>query len=159
MSLVSTLVRRAEALVAATPLRRLPQGLLRFLAVGVGGLLIDISILTLLEQVGLHKAWARAVSIGVATLFTWTLNRYFTFGESGRDKHQELGRYALVAALAQSINYLSFLGISDLVPRMPHALAAFLGAVLATGFSYTGQRFFTFAPESEARRASRRADA
>ena len=154
MSLLPNLVRRAEALVAATPLRHLPHGLLRFLGVGVGGLLIDISVLMLLESASLHKAWARAASIGVATLFTWSLNRLITFGESGREKHHELGRYILVAALAQSVNYLSFLGISDLFPAMPHALAAFLGAVLATGFSYTGQRFFTFAPDRANRRAA-----
>ena len=153
MSLVSNLVRRAEALVAATPLRLLPHGLLRFLGVGVGGLIIDISFLYLFEHAGLHKAWARAGSIAVATLFTWSLNRLITFGHSGREKHHELGRYALVAAVAQSVNYLSFLGISDLFPGMPHGVAAFLGAVLATGFSYTGQRFFTFAPDRASRRA------
>lgn len=154
MSLLSTLVARAEALVAATPLRRLPHGLLRFLGVGVGGLLIDISVLMLLEHAGLDKVWARAASLAVATLFTWSLNRLITFGETGREKHHELGRYILVAAVAQSVNYLSFLGISDLVPMMPHAIAAFLGAVLATGFSYTGQRFFTFAPDRSNRRAA-----
>jgi putative flippase GtrA len=155
MSLIPTLVRRAEALVAATPLRRLPAGLVQFLVVGVGGLLIDISVLMLLERMGVDKAFARIGSLGVATLFTWTLNRHFTFGESGREKHRELGRYALVALLAQSINYLVFLGVSDFFPRLPHAVAAFIGAVVATLFSYTGQRFFTFAPD----RASRRADA
>jgi putative flippase GtrA len=155
MSLLSALVQRAEALAAKTPLRHLPIGLVRFLVVGVGGLMVDISFLYLFEHLGLHKAAARFGSIGVATIFTWTLNRQFTFGESGREKHHELGRYALVAAVAQSVNYLSFLGISDLWPSLPHGLVAFMGAILATAFSYTGQRFFTFAPD----RASRRADA
>ena len=38
------------------------------------------------------------------------------------------------------------------MPYLPHPLIAFIGAVIATVFSYSGQRFFTFArkPEPEA---------
>lgn len=140
-------------------MNRLPLGLLRFLLVGVGGLMVDIGVLILLESFGLHKAVARAASLGVATLATWALNRQFTFGESGRRKHREFGRYALVAAVAQSVNYLAFLGISDLLPHWPHAAVAFIGAVLATAFSYTGQRFFTFAPEGGLASVENEADA
>ena len=127
-------------------LARAPHGLLRFLAVGVGGLTVDIAILRLLESHGVGHAGARAVSLSVATLATWALNRHFTFGDSGRRPRAELGRYALVALLAQSVNYLIFLGICAAWPTFPHALAAVVGAVAATGFSYSGQRFFTFAP-------------
>lgn len=134
-------------------LDRLPRGLAAFLCVGMGGLAVDIIVLGLLERVGLDKAWARLGSLAVATLFTWLMNRLFTFGESGRRSELEFGRYALVAIMAQSINYLVFLGVSDFFPHLPHALTAVVGAVAATGFSYTGQRFFTFA------RAKARADA
>ena len=147
---VSHPVRRAVRLPLPAFARRLlaraPHGLVRFLAVGVGGLAVDIAILRLLESHGVGHAGARAVSLGVATVVTWILNRHFTFGMSGRQARAELGRYALVALLAQSVNYLIFLGVCAAWPSLSHSLAAVIGAVAATGFSYSGQRFFTFAP-------------
>lgn len=139
-----------------------PRGLLPFLAVGVAGLVVDLGIVFLLERAGLPLAGARAVSLPVATLVTWLLNRRFTFRASGRKAHHEAARYAGVAFAAQSVNYVAALAIAavlhgaprlavlvlSLVPHLPHALdmlAAFTGAVIATLFSYTGQRFFTFA--------------
>lgn len=124
---------------------RAPRGLVRFLTVGAGGLSVDLAVLTLLEQAGAGHAVARAASLAVATLTTWALNRQFTFGESGRRPRAELGRYAFVALIAQSVNYTVFLAVCAALPAVPHAVAAVIGAVAATGFSYIGQRFFTFA--------------
>ena len=150
MTHISTAVRRAErsglpAFVARV-LALAPKGLIRFLTVGVGGLSVDIAVLWLLETNHVGHELARVASIGVATLFTWVLNRHFTFGESGRLAGVELGRYALVALVAQSVNYGVFLAVCEALPHLPHSLAAVIGAVVATAFSYTGQRFFTFRP-------------
>jgi putative flippase GtrA len=134
---------------AAAATARAPKGLVRFLTVGVGGLAVDIAVLWLLERAGLGHAAARAVSLSVATLVTWILNRRFTFGDSGRRARAELGRYALVAGVAQGVNYIVFLSLLGAWPHLLSTLAAVIGAVVATGFSYTGQRFFTFAPEAD----------
>jgi putative flippase GtrA len=149
MNEASTAVAAARPALVA-PLQRLaahaPRGLVRFLVVGLGGLSVDLAVLWLMERAGLGHAGARAISLALATLVTWALNRQFTFGESGRRARSELGRYVAVALTAQSVNYLVFLAALALAPQLPHPLAAVLGAVTATGFSYTGQRFFTFAP-------------
>jgi putative flippase GtrA len=149
MSEASSAVRRAEGRAFPAFLRRLsaraPRGLVRFLTVGVGGLSVDIAILWLLEQAGVGHVAARAASLTVATLATWALNRQFTFGDSGRRTHAELGCYVLVALVAQSVNLAVFVVLTAFWPTMIHAVAAVIGAVVATGFSYTGQRFFTFA--------------
>ncbi len=138
-----------------------PRGLFAFLAVGVVGLAVDLGLLFVLERAGLPLAGARAISLPVATLATWLLNRRHTFASSGRKAHHEALRYAAVAAAAQSVNYVAALAIASvlrgephlavvvlsLAHHMPHAidmLSAFIGAVIATLFSYTGQRFFTF---------------
>lgn len=148
MSDASTAVRRLERPQFPAFVERLlalaPKGLIRFLVVGVGGLSVDVAVLWLLEQAGLDHRLARFLSLAVATVVTWALNRHFTFGESGRQSRVEFGRYALVALVAQSINYLVFVGVLEAFPHMVHTLAAVIGAVVATGFSYTGQRFFTF---------------
>ena len=127
------------------PPPRLPRSLVLFLAVGLCGLTADLTLLWALEHEGLSHVMARGVSLTVATGVTWLLNRAFTFGASGRRRSVEFGRYGLVAVLAQGLNYLLFLGIVAAMPGLSHSLAAIAGAVTAAGFSYCGQRFFTFA--------------
>jgi putative flippase GtrA len=129
------------ARLAALPI---PPDFHRFLAVGVGGLIVDQASLFGLEQAGIGFLVARALAILVATFVTWVLNRRFTFGKSGRAAHHEALRYFGVALAAQSVNYAVSVVVHTLQPKLPHALAAFVGAISATVFSYSGQRFFTF---------------
>jgi putative flippase GtrA len=154
MSEISGAVRRSEA-QALPALRRVaglaPRGLARFLVVGVGGLSVDIAVLWLAERAGIGHIVARIISLSVATLATWALNRHFTFGDSGRRAGAEFGRYALVALVAQSVNFAVFVALCAIWPAIVHSFAAVAGAVVATAFSYTGQRFFTFAPQEAAR--------
>lgn len=145
---VRTTGRSAPLARIARLLALAPKGLVRFLTVGVGGLFVDVAVLWIAEQAGSGPVIGRAVSLSVATLATWALNRQFTFGDSGRPAGREFGRYAVVALAAQSVNFAVFLGECAVWPHLNHSLAATIGAVVATGFSYTGQRFFTFAPEA-----------
>lgn len=119
--------------------------LARFLAVGSTGLAVDMAAFTALHEAGLSQAAARAVSMMLATLTTWTLNRRFTFAQTGRPKRFEIGRYVAVVLIAQGFSYCAFLTIAALTPGLPPQLALVTGAVLATGLSFCGQRFFTFA--------------
>ena len=47
--------------------------------------------------------------------------------------------------MAQSVNYVVSLAAAGVLPHMPHIVDGFIGSVVATLFSYSGQRFFTFA--------------
>ena len=69
------------------PVRRLVEVLpqpLRFLGVGGLGLITDLAVFTLMVAHGPHPLLARVVSLAVATLVTWRLNRALTFDRSGR---------------------------------------------------------------------------
>lgn len=121
-----------------------PRGLAAFLTVGVLGLTTDLVLVAFGEGMGFPLWATRAVSIPLATLVTWTLNRRHTFGASGLSAHQEALRYFAVAAVAQSVNYGVGLGVQEAAPHLPHVVDGFVGSVVATLFSYTGQRFFTF---------------
>ncbi len=147
MTYLDQAVRGAERL-----LLRVPEGLIRFLGVGFGGLAVDQSVLWVSEHMGVPFAIARALAIFIATVFTYVLNRRFTFPDSGRSVMAEALRYFGVAFAAQSVNYGVSVLIWSRMPYLPHPLIAFIGAVIATVFSYSGQRFFTFArkPEPEA---------
>lgn len=116
----------------------------RFLAVGCAGLALDAGLFSLLAYEGFGEPLARGVSLGAATLLTWRLNRRFTFGDSRRLQPFEGGFYVAVALGAQGLSYLIFLALRDLVPDMPALAALLIGAVAATAFSYSGQRFLTF---------------
>ena len=133
-----------------TPAKRLiaraPQGSLPFLSVGMTGLATHSLMFTALFHVGgLNDKLAWLVSICIATSVTWVLNRRLTFAPSGRGRTAEAARYVIVTAVAQGISYGVFLGLGVETPHLPRTLALIVGAGVATVFSYTGQRFFTFA--------------
>ena len=124
-----------------------PKGLVRFLSIGLVGLAVDSAVFAaLFYLLHLDKALARVISMPVATCVTWLLNRRHTFEATGRAKRHEVSRYAVVTLCAQAFSYGVFLAICALMPKLPPNIALVAGAVLAAGFSYSGQRFFTFAP-------------
>jgi putative flippase GtrA len=124
---------------------RAPKGLMAFLSVGVTGLAVHTGVFTVLFHLGVEKPLAWLCALAVATVLTWTLNRRLTFAASGRKRASEAFRYVLVTAVAQGVSFGVFLAAGRLAPWLPASLALIGGAVVATLFSYTGQRFFTFA--------------
>lgn len=121
-----------------------------FLSVGVTGLAVHTGIFTLLYHVGVESNAAWLCALAAATLLTWTLNRKLTFAASGRKRGAEALRYVLVTAVAQGVSFGVFLAAGRFLPFMPATLDVPLGAAVATIFSYTGQRFFTFATPKSA---------
>jgi putative flippase GtrA len=132
-----------------TPAQRLldraPKGLVAFLSVGVTGLAAHTALFTGLYHLGIDQRAAWLCALAAATVLTWTLNRRLTFAGSGRKRTSEAFRYVLVTAVAQGVSFGVFLLTRETLPRFPASLALIGGAVVATLFSYTGQRFFTFA--------------
>lgn len=131
---------------AARPLERLLRHALpRFLLVGCVGLATDAAGYSVLAASGASDGPARALSLAVATLVTWRLNRRFTFAASGRRSLGEGARYAGVALCSQGFNWGLFLGIRATVPALPPLAALALSAASAAAFSFAGQTLVTFA--------------
>jgi putative flippase GtrA len=129
------------------PIRRLAEMLprpLRFLGVGGLGLITDLAIFTVLIVHGLHPLLARLVSLAVATVVTWRLNRALTFDRSGRRPADEAMRYAAVAASAQAVSYAVFAVLVVTVFKATPQLAVLVGAAIGAFFSYKGQALFAF---------------
>lgn len=138
----------ARSLVA-----RLPRPL-RFLGVGGVGLTVDLSVFTLVPFHLDHPLAVRLLSLAVATLVTWQLNRLLTFDATGRRPHVEALRYALVTTLAQGTSYAVFaVLVLTVLGALPQA-ATILGAVIAAAVSYTGHRLYAFAPTTDTPLAS-----
>src|SRR5215813_806427 len=86
---------------------RLPRPL-RFIAVGCIGLAADLCVFTLIAAYIPYPLAVRLISLAVATLVTWRLNRAITFARSHRAQHEEAVRYAIVTAVAQGTSYAVF---------------------------------------------------
>lgn len=129
---------------------RLPRPA-RFLAVGGLGLMTDIGSFTLVANFGVSGLLARLVSLSLATLVTWRLNRALTFERSGRRQHREAVRYAAVTATAQGASYAVFAVLTitlSVFAAMPQA-AIVVGATCGALISYNGHRLFAFAPAAK----------
>ena len=96
------------------------------------------------------------VSLAVATLVTWALNRSFTFERSGRTAIAEALRYGLVALLAQGFNYVSFLTLLHLTGATHPLRTLVATAVMTAAFSFTGQSLFSFRSANAAANSSER---
>jgi putative flippase GtrA len=123
---------------------------LRFLAVGGLGLITDLAVFTLMLAQIPHPLLARLVSLAVATVLTWRLNRALTFDRSGRHPAEEALRYAAVAAAAQVMSYGVFAVLVLTTFAAVPQLALFVGAVAGALVSYTGQAQFAFRPQPSA---------
>lgn len=132
--------------VSQAMIRELWRGM-RFLAVGCAGLATDVAVFRLLDGAETERPVSRAISLAAATCVTWTINRRLTFARTGRKPTHELGRYTLVALVAQGLNYALFLSLSAAAPNLSPSLLIVFCAGCAATLSYGGQRLFTFAPE------------
>ncbi|NNM74929.1 GtrA family protein [Enterovirga aerilata] len=139
---------REGATAASAPLRRplAEHPLPRFLAVGGIGFSVDAFVFSLAAAAGAADWLARAVSLAVATIVTWRLNRRFTFRPSGRRSEAEAMRYAGVALCAQALNYGLFLALRAVAPALWPVAALAASAGSAAGFSFAGQALVTFRP-------------
>jgi putative flippase GtrA len=126
---------------------------LRFLGVGGVGLIVDLAVFTLLLAHVPHPLLARLVSLAMATLVTWRLNRAVTFERSGRRATDEALRYAMVAGCAQAASYSIFatLILTGFAPYPQ--LAVLAGAGAGAAVSYVGQLSFAFRPQHAALKA------
>ena len=133
-----------DRLLRRLPIPPLVWRIVRFLTVGLVGLGVDSGLFWSLYQTGASVEMARAVSLGVATLVTWALNRLFTFGPSGRAPLQELLRYFAVALGAQGFNYGLFLALLRLDAQAHPLICLVIAAVATAALSFTGQSFIAF---------------
>ena len=124
---------------------RLPRPL-RFIGVGCVGLVTDLCIFTLTTISIPYPLVVRLISLAVATIVTWRLNRALTFARSHRAQHEEAVRYAIVTAVAQGTSYAIFAALVLTVLGALPQVALVCGAAAGALVSYNGHRLFAFAP-------------
>ena len=119
---------------------------LRFIVVGCIGLATDLTVFTLIALWLPYPLAVRLISLAVATVVTWRLNRAITFARSHRAQHEEAVRYAIVTAVAQGTSYAVFATlVLTVLAWLPQA-ALMCGAAIGAFVSYNGHRLLSFAP-------------
>ena len=116
----------------------LPQRFLRFALIGGLGFVVDAGMLLLLIQAGMDPFVARLVSIGLAMLVTWRLNRALTFGASRDGQVREAARYVAVALSVAGLNYAIYAALLLILPACPPLLATAISTGCCTLLSFAG---------------------
>jgi len=139
---------QTETIAARAALvRQIPS----FAAIGSLGFCVDAGLtIVIAAGLGVSPLLARVPAVVVATIATFLLNRTFTFAARGFWLH-EFGRYALVAASGQAVNYAVYALVLTTIERLGLGLAPALiafaiacGAGVAMFLTFLGFRFFAF---------------
>jgi putative flippase GtrA len=119
--------------------------LVLFVLAGGAGFLVDAGVLALLLKVtALGPFAARVFAIAAAMLFTFWLNRTFTFGRSGRALAAEGARYGGVGIGAAVLNYAVYSALLLVFPALRPVLAVAVASLAAMLFSFLGYSRFVF---------------
>lgn len=120
----------------------------RFCAVGGIGFLVDAGLLTVLTSIfGFGSLTARAISVPVAVLVTYALNRYWAFASLKAPPFlRGLLAYAHVQALSLAVNLAVYTAGIKLLPRpFDHpTLSLVIASATAMALTYAGTRRFVF---------------
>jgi len=118
-----------------------------FLVVGAGGFAVDAGLLqSLVSFADVHPHPARAVSFTAAVVFTWWLNRSWSFAVKEAPSWGEFFLYLKSMALGGVINWVTYAALVErvgLLGRYP-ALALLPATLLAMAFNFSTMRFWIF---------------
>jgi putative flippase GtrA len=127
--------------------------LLRFLAVGLSGTIVDFGLLVVLKVAGLPTLLANTFSFSAGTLNNFTWNRLWTFEDARIQSWQpQLIKFAVVSLIGLTLNNAIVLGMEMI---LGDALGwgnwrVFPAKALATGFiviwNYLANKAWTFKP-------------
>lgn len=116
-----------------------------FALVGGMGFTIDTGIFTLLHHT-LSYPVARIISITTAILFTWVLNRTFTFKTDKKICPKEWVKYAGTNAVGASINLSIFLSLchTSLLFKTYYLLPLMLATSVSMCWNFTVSKYYVF---------------
>lgn len=118
--------------------------LARFLAAGCIGLAVDIGVFEFTVDGIESAAIARSLSLAMATLVTWQINRHFTFKAATTCYTRQAVRYALTSVVSQGASYGLFLLMLSMASSVPDYFAILIGAVVGAALNFVGQSIFGF---------------
>ena len=111
---------------------------LRFGIVGLLAFALDAGVLWLTLRAGVSPYAGRILSLALAIVFTWVLNRTLTFRTKAPPSWREFGAYALQSLAGAGLNYAVYSGVLWAGGTVPLALV--LGTGVASVFNFARYR-------------------
>ncbi len=122
----------------AAAVRKLGGEVARFLFVGGSAALIDYGVLMLAVELGGSRYASRIISVAVAIVYTWLLNRRLTFATATPPSWREFGHYVAVSLAGTMLNLALYSGALWL--GAPIWLAFGIGTGCAAVFNFLRYR-------------------
>jgi dolichol-phosphate mannosyltransferase len=122
---------------------------LRFAAVGLSGLLVNLAAFTALLRAGLHKFLASPLAIEVSIITNFLLNNAWTFAHRNTASSfaQKLAKFNTVSLVALGASYTTFLALSYLFPTVSPQVHQAIGVIPGTLVNYAFNSWWTFRGE------------
>jgi putative flippase GtrA len=112
--------------------------LIRFGIVGVGNTLIDFGVFWLLTHVfGLWLLVANTLGFAAAVLNSYILNKYWTFGHTGRPAFKEFRNFLIVVLIGLAISNITVYAFAEALGVYP---AKGLSIIVTMIWNYFGSK-------------------
>jgi len=115
-----------------------------FVLAGGSAFLVDVGTLEALRGVGVPPLIGRLLSISVAMVVSWMINRSVTFAVPGPPSFREFLHFAAVAWISSAVNYSVFAAILFARPETAAVAAIVVATAIAMIVSYLGMRLGVF---------------
>ena len=116
-----------------------------FIVAGSTAFVSDVGVFQVLHAtLSVNPLIARLLSISVAMVVSWLINRRLTFDVPGPPRLAEFLRFAAIAWMSSAVNYAVFAAVLLLRPDVWPPLAIAIATGVAMGVSYLGMRLAVF---------------
>ncbi len=138
--------RSPLALLRIPDIRKVPGSdwmqLVRFLAVGLSGYVVNLLVFWLSTVAGMHYIPAAVVAFAVAWVNNFALNRHWTFRAAGEGEVAQGLRYLLVCLVALGANLIILHVLVD--AGLAELYAQAIAIILVTPLNYLLSRRWSF---------------
>lgn len=126
--------------------KKLSKRIIKFSFVGLIALLFESVLLFILHNFGIDPVFGRIISLPLAIILTWLLNRRITFRNKNPQKIKQLLKYFIFVITGMSINYLAYLLVIDLLKNQPfsYLIAICFGSASSMSFNFLSSNFIIF---------------
>lgn len=121
--------------------------LMRFVAAGILGLIVDVAVLYGAMTLGMGWFSGRAVSFLAAVWCTWQFNRRFTFAPNERlSVWEEWWRYLSAMLVGGVVNYAAYSAVVIALPGLPFLpmVAVAAGSLAGMTVNFVSAKWFVF---------------
>jgi putative flippase GtrA len=115
-----------------------------FIIAGFAAVAANVLALCLLTSTGVNPLYAQLLSLTLAMVVSWLINRTWTYGEPGAPTMAEFGQYAAGGLTTAGVNFTIFALVLIRWPSVPPIEALAVGILAGLMVSFAGYARFVF---------------